>query len=403
MRYVPEFLFQRARRLQPDLDDVAIQTQVITVIPTVASIIISILFFFLFFFAGVPTIGYAFGAIAVSQAFAFVLSAVRPEWGTAAALGFALVATIANAFIHAQAGGFTSGIWALAWLLIVPLGVYFAVGQRGGAISLGLSLLTFIGLTLLDPWLARGSLTIPYAPLLTYNVVTLCAVSLMGYSWSKFLLGQLGLARATADNLLLNVLPRSIADRLKSGQETIADRFDSVTVLFADIVDFTTMSAGADPVEVVNKLNEIFSDFDDLAAKHGLEKIKTIGDAYMVAGGLPEPRPDHVEAMMAFAVDMLAAIRRHLSWNGDPIRLRIGINTGPIVAGVIGRQKFIYDLWGDAVNTASRMEANGLQDVIQVTAAVRDRLAGRYEFEERGPITIKGKGEMMTYVLRAEN
>jgi class 3 adenylate cyclase len=400
MQYVPEFLFQRAKRLQPDLDDVAIQTQVITVIPTVASIIISILFFFLFFFAGVPTIGYAFAAIGVSQALAFVLSAIRPEWGTVAASGFALVATAANAFIHAQAGGFTSGIWALAWLLIVPLGVYFAVGQRGGAISLGLSLLTFIGLTLLDPWLARSSLAIPYAPLLTYNVVTLCAVSLLGYGWSKFLLDQLGLARATADNLLLNILPRSIADRLKSGQETIADRFDGVTVLFADIVDFTTMSAEADPVEVVNKLNEIFSDFDDLAAKHGLEKIKTIGDAYMVAGGLPEPRSDHVEAVTAFAVDMLAAIRRHRSWNGDPIQLRIGINTGPIVAGVIGRQKFIYDLWGDAVNTASRMEANGLQDVIQVTAAVRDRLAGRYEFEERGPIIIKGKGEMMTYLLR---
>ncbi|MEZ4519099.1 MAG: adenylate/guanylate cyclase domain-containing protein [Chloroflexota bacterium] len=143
------------------------------------------------------------------------------------------------------------------------------------------------------------------------------------------------------------------------------------------------MSAAADPTEIVGLLNEVFSDFDDLADRHGLEKIKTIGDAYMVVGGLPEPRPDHCEAVAAFAVEMVNTVRNHHALNGDTIGLRVGMHTGPVVAGVIGHRKFIYDLWGDAVNTASRMEAYGLENMIQVTPSVRDKLANLYEFERR--------------------
>jgi class 3 adenylate cyclase len=198
----------------------------------------------------------------------------------------------------------------------------------------------------------------------------------------------------------LNILPGTIAGRLKENPGIIADGFSEATVLFADIVDFTTMSSGADPADVVRKLNEIFSDFDRLATSHGLEKIKTIGDAYMVAGGLPEAQPDHCQVVAAFALDMVAAMERHRSWTGEAMRIRVGINTGPVVAGVIGQQKFIYDLWGDAVNVASRMESNGLSNEIQVTQAVKDKLAGLYEFEERGPIYVKGKGEMVTYLMR---
>jgi class 3 adenylate cyclase len=159
------------------------------------------------------------------------------------------------------------------------------------------------------------------------------------------------------------------------------------------------MSSDANPVDVVNLLNDVFSEFDDLAEKHGLEKIKTIGDAYMAAAGLPEPRADHVEAIVRFAIDMLAAVERCQGLRGEPVRLRIGINTGSVVAGVIGRQKFIYDLWGDAVNVASRMESNGLANQIQVTQAVKDKLDDRYTFVERDPIPVKGKGMMVTYLL----
>jgi adenylate cyclase len=205
--------------------------------------------------------------------------------------------------------------------------------------------------------------------------------------------------RRRSDNLLLNILPWPIATRLKEDPHNIADGFNEVTVLFADIVDFTAMSSGEDPVDIVNLLNEVFSLFDDLAAKYGLEKIKTIGDAYMVAAGIPEPRPDHTEAIVKFAVDMLKALETHEGFHSEPILLRIGINIGPVVAGVIGHQKFSYDLWGDTVNVASRMESSGLANRIQVTKTVKEKLDGNYNFEERDPIFIKGKGMMVTYLL----
>jgi class 3 adenylate cyclase len=315
-------------------------------------------------------------------------------------VGIGVVAIVTNLYIHGQAGGFQSGIWALAWLPLIPLAVYFTAGRRSGMLTLALTILAFMIAVLFDQRFAVSPLAIPYRLILVFNLITLVSATLMGFQWAEFLISQLNVARLQTDTLLLNILPKPIAARLKRGQKTIADSYDEVTVLFADIVDFTTMSAAASPVAVVDKLNEVFSEFDTLAARYGLEKIKTIGDAYMVAGGLPVPRPDHVAAVVAFAVEMLEVVGRHRSWTGDPIRLRVGINTGPVVAGVIGHQKFIYDLWGDAVNVASRMESNGMASQIQVTAAVKERLDGRYALEERSPIYIKGKGEMVTYLLK---
>ena len=203
----------------------------------------------------------------------------------------------------------------------------------------------------------------------------------------------------TSEKLLLNVLPRPIADRLKATDGVIADGFDDVTILFADIVDFTSISAGLDPGEVVHVLNDIFSTFDQLAESHGLEKIKTIGDAYMVVGGIPQQRQGHALAIAEMALDMMDAIRGFKTAGGEPIRLRIGINTGPVVAGVIGIRKFIYDLWGDTVNVASRMESLGNEDTIQVTESTYGRLKDRFEFTRRGEIWVKGKGEMTTFFL----
>lgn len=202
-----------------------------------------------------------------------------------------------------------------------------------------------------------------------------------------------------SERLLLNILPQPIAERLKQGQVTIADSFADVTVLFADLVDFTKLSARISPKELVSLLNEIFSTFDQLADRYGLEKIKTVGDAYLVVGGLPIPRPDHTQATAEMALEMQQAVARLSADLGESFTIRIGINTGPVVAGVIGARKFSYDLWGDTVNTASRMESHGLAGHIQVTQATYERLQERYDFEERGCIPVKGKGEVRTYLL----
>jgi class 3 adenylate cyclase len=205
--------------------------------------------------------------------------------------------------------------------------------------------------------------------------------------------------RARSEGLLRNMLPEPIAGRLKQREEVIADAFGEVTVLFADIVDFTAHAARSPPVATVALLNELFSQFDALTETRGLEKIKTVGDAYMVAGGLPDPMPDHAGAVAELALEMLKVADRRSLPEGGPVRLRIGVASGPVVAGVIGRQRFSYDLWGDTVNTASRMQTTGVPGCIQVTERTRDLLGDRYLFRERGRIQVKGKGKMLTYFL----
>jgi PAS domain S-box-containing protein len=202
-----------------------------------------------------------------------------------------------------------------------------------------------------------------------------------------------------SEQLLLNILPEPIAERLKRYPDTIADTFEAVSVLFADIVGFTEFSARTSPTELVKILNLIFSKFDQLAERHGLEKIKTIGDAYMVVAGLPTPRPDHAIAIAQMALDMQAEMVRIGEQTGEAFKLRIGINSGPVIAGVIGIKKFFYDLWGDTVNVASRMESQGVDGAIQVTDATYELLRDKYLFEERGVISVKGKGDMTTYLL----
>jgi class 3 adenylate cyclase len=174
-------------------------------------------------------------------------------------------------------------------------------------------------------------------------------------------------------------------------------------VLFADIVDFTRRSERIAPEQVVQALNDLFSVFDQHARQRGLEKIKTVGDAYMVAGGLPDPRPDHAEAVIEMALAMRDEVARRSDPGGQPLAVRIGIDTGPVVAGVIGTSKFSYDLWGDTVNTASRMESQGVAGCIQVTARTYEHLRDGYRFERRGPIPVKGKGEIVTYFLVGRN
>lgn len=202
------------------------------------------------------------------------------------------------------------------------------------------------------------------------------------------------------ERLLLNILPPPIAERLKAGDSRIADSFDSVSVLFADIVGFTELASSVSADSLVELLNELFTKFDLTAQEMGIEKIKTVGDAYMAVCGLPEKCEDHVERIMKLALALMSIAREFRKESGNPIRLRIGINAGPVVAGVIGKNKFIYDLWGDTVNLASRMESSGVPDSIQVTRPVFEKIGGRYPFDSRGAIEIKGKGTVETWVLK---
>jgi adenylate cyclase len=214
---------------------------------------------------------------------------------------------------------------------------------------------------------------------------------------------ELAEEHARSERLLLNILPQPIADRLKSEERTIADSFEDVTVLFADIVDFTPFAARLEPKDVVDVLDSVFSMLDDIAGSHGLEKIKTIGDCYMLVGGLPEPRIDHAEAVADAAIEIREQVKIRAGDSGEPLSLRIGLHSGPVVAGVIGRRKFIYDLWGDTVNTASRMESQGRPDAIHCSASAFELLRDDFLFEPRGTIDVKGKGPMETYFLLGRN
>ncbi len=204
--------------------------------------------------------------------------------------------------------------------------------------------------------------------------------------------------KEVTDNILHNILPRQIADRIRKGDEEIIERYENVTVLFADIVGFTSWSKGMPVQELAKHLNRLFQMFDELANLNGVEKIKTIGDAYMCVAGLPEPCANHAERMASMALAMNEKIME--AYPGGEIRLRIGLHSGEVIAGVLGKNKYVYDLWGDTVNTASRMESHGLPDRIQITEEVKQLLQHKFKFEEREAIEVKGKGKMKVYFLK---
>ena len=323
------------------------------------------------------------------------LSLARRRWPLAVLLASAATLQFYNLFDY-------PGLFS-AVPLSVALATVWAAGRRGWALGIAI----WFGATPLI-FLALSDLPADLESRLVYGAVSdlalLAAVLLLGEAVRgrraldaehRLLLAE----RERSERLLLNVLPAPIAARLKQGEEVIADGFPEVTVLFADLVDFTRRSQETTPERVVRVLDDLFSALDQLAERHGLEKIKTIGDAYMAVGGLPEPRPDHAQAVAEMALDVRQEVARHLDPGGEPLAVRIGIDTGPVVAGVIGRRKFSYDLWGDTVNTASRMESQGVAGCIQVTDRAYRRLRDRYRFERRGPVQVKGKGELVTWFL----
>ena len=246
---------------------------------------------------------------------------------------------------------------------------------------------------------AEDYLPKPFNPVLLTARINACLEKKRLRDKEQAYLAELQSEREKSDRLLLNILPSSVANRLKRGETTIADSFPDATVMFADLVDFTPLASRVSAAELVQLLNEVFSQFDWLVELHGLEKIKTIGDAYMVAGGLPTPRPDHAAAVAEMALDMQKVIQRLNGPAEHRLNLRIGLCSGPVIAGIIGSKKFIYDLWGDTVNTASRMESQGRLNHIQVSESTYEQLKDAYTLERRGKLVVKGKGEMTTYFL----
>jgi class 3 adenylate cyclase len=247
---------------------------------------------------------------------------------------------------------------------------------------------------------ADDYLTKPFNPVLLNARINACLEKKRLRDQEQAYLEQLSAEREKSERLLLNILPKTVADRLKQGETNIADHFAESTVLFADLVNFTQRASNMPANDLVRSLNEIFSKFDWLAELHHLEKIKTMGDAYMVVGGVPTARGDHAEAVAEMAMDMQKVVAWLSAGDGNRFDIRIGISSGPVVGGIIGSKKFIYDLWGDTVNTASRMESLGQPGSIQVAEPTYQLLKDRYELERRGEIDVKGKGRMTTYFLR---
>ena len=323
------------------------------------------------------------------------LSLLRRRWPLAVLLASAAALFLYNQFPFP---GLFSSV-----PLSVALVTAWAAGRRGWALAVvawfGLTPLVFVAVTDLPGDFAARILSGAVSDLALLAALLLLGEAIRGRraldAAHRLLLAE----QERSEGLLLNVLPAPIADRLKQGEEPIADRFPEVTVLFADLVEFTASSDRSSPERVVQVLADLFTAFDRLAARHGLEKIKTVGDAYMVAGGLPAPQPDHAQAVAEMALAVREEAGRHRDPAGRPLQVRIGIDSGPVVAGVIGTAKFSYDLWGDTVNTASRMESTGVPGCIQVTDRAYRRLRGAYRFERRGPVQVKGKGEVVTWFL----
>lgn len=310
--------------------------------------------------------------------------------------------------VQVALGGFASSGAVVMWSVIAVFGALVLAGARAAAIWLAVFLVELALAALIDPMLSHSN-QLPAEVVTAFFALNIGALSAIALAILATFLVQRDRAMALlaaeqerSESLLLNVLPKEIAPRLKAGESPIADAYPEATVLFADIVGFTGLSERLDADEMVAVLNEVFCRFDLLAEKHGVEKIRTMGDNYMCVAGVPRPRPDHAQAVARLALDMRSFLSE-LHGRGDGrIEMRIGINSGPCVGGVIGLRKFVFDIWGDPVNTASRMESHGAAGRIQIAEPTYLLLRNEFDCEPRGTIDVKGKGPMATWFLLSE-
>jgi class 3 adenylate cyclase len=321
------------------------------------------------------------------------------------------LAGIAHISIHALV--LDAQVNAQFFLLLVIMTAFFIYPKSERTYQyaiIGLTTVIFILFEVYFYFFPQALLVIPDSLLILFKLSFSLGllIFLLGFSYyiaSHYEQAEqlLALEKKYSDDLLHSILPDTIVKRLKAEPGIIADRFEATTILFADIVGFTKLSEKTPPAHLVTLLNKMFSVFDELTNDYGLEKIKTMGDAYMVAGGLPVASKDHAQAIADLALDMRIKLAEFNQQQQQNFNIRIGIHTGPVIAGVIGIKKFVYDIWGDTVNTASRMESHGIPGQIQVSEATYQILKDQYQFEERGVIEIKGKGEMRVYLLKGKN
>jgi len=301
-------------------------------------------------------------------------------------------------FLMLALGGFINGSAVILWSLICPLGALL-FDEPHHAPRWFLAFISLVALSgFLQPYVRLAN-HLPPALVIFFFAMNLIAVSSLVFMMVFYFVNQKNIFQQKSETLLLNILPKEIAAILKNESRTIADHYEDASVLFADMVGFTPLSAQLPPVEMVELLNEVFSFFDSLLDKYGVEKIRTIGDSYMVASGVPRGRPDHAQALAWMALEMRDYIATHTFHNGQKVSFRIGINSGSMIAGVIGRRKFVYDVWGDAVNVASRMESHGLGGAVQITQTTYDLIKDEFVCEPRGTVNVKGKGEMEVWLV----
>jgi adenylate cyclase len=295
-------------------------------------------------------------------------------------------------------GGFVNGSAVVLWALISPLGaLLFDQPRRALGWFMAFTMVILIS-GFVQPYVRLAN-NLSFTLVILFFVLNLFGVSSLVFLMVSYFVGQKNMFQQKSESLLLNILPREIAAILKNESRTIANHYDEASVLFADMVGFTPLSAELPPVEMVELLNEAFSFFDSLLDKYGVEKIRTIGDSYMVVSGIPKGRSDHAQALVRMALEMRDFIARHIFRNGRRIGFRIGINSGSMIAGVIGTRKFVYDVWGDAVNVASRMESHGIGGMIQITRATYESIKDQFICEPRGKVNVKGKGEMEVWLV----
>jgi len=386
-----------------DSEEVRLQKSIMLSVSP-ALVLAGILWSMMYFAFGEPVAGMIPGGYAALSILSILVFAQRHDYVRFRFTQLLLILLLPF-LLQIALGGFINSSAVVLWSLICPIGALIFAGPRQAIRWFALYLALVVVSGLLQAYV-RTTNNLSPTLVITLFVLNVSAISAIVFGLLVFFINQkdvayqlLGVERAKSENLLLNILPKEIVEILKNQGGTIADQYDHVTILFADLVNFTPLSAELSPTEMVGLLNQIFTHFDSLIDQCGVEKIETVGDEYMAACGVPRANPHHAQAIARLALEMCSYMASFPSYNGRRLEIRIGIHSGPIVAGVIGRKKFAFELFGDTVNTANRMQSHGMPGKIQITHTTYELIKDEFICEPRGKVMVKGKGEMETWFL----